>query len=653
VNDRSADDRRLVTVVVGTGPIAGRVVEELRAEFRFVEVVETADPTAAAGLLAGPDRPQVPLVVVTSSVGSVDDTVAVLDRSTVFAAARIALVTDRRVHDDVAGAVDRDRLDAVVAVPWTAGALAGHARSQIARWFREHRPDDPRTGLLVTPEGRPLERPDSEFLREMELDADDVTRQMLASIERVLGPRPRLRLPAGVRITHQDQPVDAVLMVLRGGVALDRATRVGDLRLHHASTGPVVGLLSLAHQRRAFFTARTTTEVEVVHLSIEQLDRSLREDPDLGAALAAVSIRALARRLRRAEQLQVEKIELNRTLDGERQRLREALTALEQARMDLVAQARFATLGELAAGIAHELNNPVAALERAASYLAEDLAQVLATHPQGELADVALRSARDRPPRSTAEERRLRRSLEPVTEDRDLARRLVAAGVSDPDTARQVLAADADLLGLLEAAAGIGGAVRNLELASRRVTDLVSSLRSYARPDGDPLDDVDVHAGLDDTLRLTAYQLRGIDVERRYGELPPLRCHPAQLDQVWTNLLVNAADSLAGSGRITITTDRPDDEHVRVRIVDDGPGIDPEVLPRVFEPRFSTKQGTVRFGLGLGLGIAKRVVDDHGGRLTLTSEPGRTEACVVLPVAGPPDDRRSERTPRGTLEEGT
>lgn len=635
MNDRPADEPRLLTVVVGAGPIADRVVEELRAEFRFVEVVATADPDAATALLGDPDGPQVPLVVITSTVGSIDDAVATLDRSPAYADARVALVTDREVHDDVAGAVDRDRLDAVVAVPWTARALAGHARSQIARWLREHRPEDPRTGLLVTPEGRSLDRPDSEFLREMELDAAEVTRQMLASIEGVLGPRPRLRLPAGVRITHQDQPVDAVLMVLRGSVALDRATRVGDLRLHHASTGPVVGLLSLAHQRRAFFTARTTTEVEVVHLSIEQLDRSLREDRDLGAALAAVSIRALARRLRRAEQLQVEKIELNRTLDEERQRLREALTALEQARMDLVAQARFATLGELAAGIAHELNNPVAALERAASYLAEDLDRVLATHPQGELAAVALRSARDRPSRSTAEERQLRRTLEPVTGDRDLARRLVAAGVTDPDIVRQVLGADAAVLELLEAAAGIGGAVRNLEVASRRITGLVSSLRSYARPDGDPLDDVDVHEGLDDTLRLTAHRLRGIEVERRYGDLPPLRCHPAQLDQVWTNLLVNAADSLDGSGRITIATDVPDDEHVRVRVVDDGPGIDPEVLPRVFEPRFSTKQGTVRFGLGLGLGIAKRIVDDHGGRLTLTSEPGRTEACVLLPVAGP------------------
>jgi two-component system, NtrC family, sensor kinase len=77
---------------------------------------------------------------------------------------------------------------------------------------------------------------------------------------------------------------------------------------------------------------------------------------------------------------------------------------------------------------------------------------------------------------------------------------------------------------------------------------------------------------------------------------------------------------------------------VRVRIIDDGPGIDPEVLPRVFEPRFTTKQGTVRYGLGLGLAIARRIVEQHGGTIALTSEPGRTEASVVLPVAGPPEE---------------
>jgi two-component system, NtrC family, sensor kinase len=276
-------------------------------------------------------------------------------------------------------------------------------------------------------------------------------------------------------------------------------------------------------------------------------------------------------------------------------------------------------------------------LTRSTSYLAEDLERVLATHPQGELGRRALAAAREPTPRSTAEERAERRALEAALGDASTARRLADVGIFDVAEARRLLEHGEGALALVEAVAGIGGAVHNLEVASRRVGELVASLRAYARPDATPVE-VDLHAGLEDTLRLTAHRLRGVEVDRRYGALPPLRGYPGALDQVWTNLLVNAAEELGGSGRIELVTDAPDREHVRVRIIDDGPGIDPEVLPRVFEPRFTTKQGTVRYGLGLGLAIARRIVEQHGGTIALTSEPGRTEASVVLPVAGPPEE---------------
>ncbi len=594
------------------------------------------DVVSALDIAATAPPDTVPLIVISNRLGSVDATTDLLESSPVLQAASTLLITDQAVHEDAAQAIDRDRLDAVVAIPWTTGTLGFHARSQVARWLRDNRPDDARNDVLVDEHDRPLELPDSELLRDLERDPGTVTDRLVAAIERVLGPRPRLRLPPGIRLTHQDAGVNGVLIVLRGSVALDRRTPVGDLRLHHDSTGPVVGLLSLAQQRRAFFTARTTTDVEVVHLSLEQLDRALHAEPLVGGAMAAVSIRALAERLRRAEQLQVQKIELNRELEQERQRLADTVHQLEQARLDLVEQARFATLGELAAGIAHELNNPVAALTRAASYVAEDVTRVVESHPRREAIRQALAASRDRPPRSTADERTLRRQLEGAVGDRELARRLLAAGVTDRDEAARLAAQGEQELELIEAAAGIGTAIRTLDAAAGRIGALVASLRSYARPDGDPVEDVDLHRGLDDTIRLTAHRLRGIEIERRYGALPPVRCHPGQLDQVWTNLLVNAAEELDGDGRSIITTNVPDAATVRVRITDDGPGIEPQVLARVFEPRFTTKQGTVRYGLGLGLAIARRIVEQHEGSIRLDSEPGRTTATVTLPISGPP-----------------
>lgn len=636
----------LCVLIVAPEPLAASIAEEVASGLTDIaEVVCAVDVGAACALVAAhPDR-IVPLVLMTAVPESTDARIAVLDEQAVLRRASVLLLTDRALHDDLSLAVDRDRLHAVITTPGSPGILAWHARAQTVRWLSTHRPTDPRTRVLAAADGRPVAQPESDLLRLLELDTQEVATRLVAGVERVLGSRPRLLLPAGTRLIHEGVDVDAVLVVLRGRVALDHASAAGDLRLHHDSTGSVVGLLSLAQQQRAFFTARATTEVEVVHLSFEQLDRALAVDTSLGAAMAAVSIRALAKRLRRADQLQVEKTQLNHVLERERRQLSEALHLLEQARLELVEQARYATLGEMAAGIAHELNNPVAAMLRATTYVGEDLERVLASHPQGRLASEIFAVERDRTPRSTREERAARRRLEAALGDIGLAQRLFDAGIEDPERAR-ALAADPSTLDLVEAVAGIGSAVRNLEVASRRMCELVTSLRAYARPKGEPVAGIDVHAGLEDTLRLMAHRLHAVEVVRRYGTLPPIRCHPGELEQLWTNLLTNALDALGdnpgGSGRIELITDTPDLRHVRVQIRDNGRGIDPHILPRVFEPRFTTKQGAVRYGLGLGLAIARRIVDAHGGSIDLRSEPGSTLVSVRLPVNGPPDDEDIE-----------
>ncbi len=481
---------------------------------------------------------------------------------------------------------------------------------------------------------RPLAAPASDLLRLLERDAQSITAQFLAGIERALGPCPRLQLPAGTRLIEEGVEVKALFLVLRGRIALEQATADGDLQLHHSSTGSLVGLLSLFQQQEAFFTARATTEIEAVQISFAQLDQALVIDPSLGTALAALSSRALARRLRRADQLQVEKIQLNRSLEQERQRLAEALHQLEAARVELVEQARFATLGELAAGIAHDLNNPVTAMMRAVSFIGEDLERLLRSHPRGPVAGAALTAERERPPRSTSEERAVRRVLEGVLEDSALAQRLVRAGIEDPERARE-LARDPESLDLIESAAGLGASLRNIEVAARRMCELVESLRAYSRPKGEPVADVDLHVGLEDTLRLMGHRLREVQIERHYGSLPRIRCHPGELGQLWTNLLSNALEALPVEGRIELTTDAPDAQHVRVCIQDNGRGIDPAILPRVFEPRFTTKAGSIRYGLGLGLAIARRIIDSHGGTIGLVSAPGRTRVTVTLPVNGP------------------
>lgn len=618
---------QLLILVVGTGaePVAAEIREALP---RTVEVAQAPDAAAALDVVNSRDA-IVPLITLIAGEADVDRALTGLFSDDQMQDTRSIVLTSRAFHDDVADAIDQGRLHTLVMQPAPPGLLGWMVVSQLARWMVDHgmEPVEP-----VPMPGGPRET--SELLHLLEASNEELTARIVSGIDHALTRRPRLRLPAGVRLTRQGEYVDGVYIVISGKVALTRKTPSENLLLHHASTGPVVGLVSLARQERAFFTSTTTTDVEAIHVSTDQLDRALRLDPGVAEGLAAGAIRGFTLRLLRSEELQVERNELNVKLKKEQKRLAKALAQLEAARLELVSQARFATLGELAAGVAHELNNPVAALQGAAANLSDHLATLVRSHPDAAILSGVLAGTLDRPSLSTAEERRIRREIERVTGDPEAAFRLVSAGVVDPAVASRV---DRSTLGIVEAAAMLGTAARSIDVATTRITDLVNSLRSYARPETEVLDDVDVNAGIEDTLHLVAHRLRGIEVVRDYGDIPRIRAHPSRLGQVWTNLIVNAADALAGQGRLEILT-HADGPHVVVDVIDNGPGVDPDVLPRIFEPRFTTKHGTIRYGLGLGLSLASRIVEEAGGTITVDSVPGRTAFTVTLPVAGPPKE---------------
>ncbi|CAM2764117.1 sensor histidine kinase [Actinomyces slackii] len=622
---------RLIAAVVSPVSLGAQAAHEVESAVSAVADVVRMRTLEELLERAG-DLGPVALIVATDEVGSLDDVAAAVDRFPSLVSARLVLLTERTELSDIGRAIDEDLVREVVAVPWTPGAIADRAAAQVRRWIRDNRPDDARRGLLGS--SASLEHSGRSPLLDMLTQPPEVlTRRLIKACEDVLGPRPRLRLPPGVRLTHEGQIVDSVYIIVEGAVALTRDTRVGEVVLHHATTGRVIGLVSLASQGRAFVTATTTTDVDLILLSIEQLDRALHENPATEEVLAALLIGSLTKRLSRSEVLQVEKIELAAALDVEKAQAQAALEALEQARAELLTQERFATLGELAAGIAHELNNPVAALGRAAEHLRSDVSALLASHPHGELIERVGQEARTRPAASTKEERRIRRALEEAVGDRELARRLVSAGVSDPEEAR-ALARQPGRLTEVEHAASIGRNQRNIDLATGRIRGLVSSLNTYVRPEGEMDEDLDVREVLEDSLRLTAHRLRDVEVVRDYEEVPLVRGRAGELAQVWTNIVSNSADALAAGEtaepRVTLRVAAVP-LGVRVEVEDNGPGISPEVLPRIFEPRFTTKHGQVRFGLGLGMGLAKSVVDSHGGTIAVDSRPGCTRVTVTLP----------------------
>jgi signal transduction histidine kinase len=141
--------------------------------------------------------------------------------------------------------------------------------------------------------------------------------------------------------------------------------------------------------------------------------------------------------------------------------------------------------------------------------------------------------------------------------------------------------------------------------------------------------ETDVREGLEDTLTILGHKLKGTSVEREYDDdLPKIWANAGELNQVWTNLIDNAADALGGQGRIAVRAFRGEDG-VTVEILDSGPGIPPEVRDRIFDPFFTTKE--IGEGTGLGLDIVRRVVAGHGGTISVDSKPGQTRFTVRLP----------------------
>jgi signal transduction histidine kinase len=327
------------------------------------------------------------------------------------------------------------------------------------------------------------------------------------------------------------------------------------------------------------------------------------------------------------------------------------ITSREQSRE------RLTSLGTMAAGLAHELNNPAAAARRSAQQLTEALGVLSSTiarfvdagmEREQAAALVALQQqAVERAASATALQ-----ALDAADAEEEVLARLEAIGVPEPWRLAEPLATAgvdqawldrvAELAGPATDAAlqwvaatlAAGRLAVELEESTERMSSLVGAVKSYAYMDRGELVEVDLHEGLETTLKVLGYKLKHTEIQvvREYDRtLPHLTVRGSELNQVWTNLLDNAIDALGQSGTIAIAT-RADGECAVVEIADDGPGVAQDVLPRIFDPFFTTKE--VGYGTGLGLATARRiVVDRHDGSLTLDSQPGRTVFRVRLPFS--------------------
>lgn len=349
---------------------------------------------------------------------------------------------------------------------------------------------------------------------------------------------------------------------------------------------------------------------------------------------------------------------LHECRDFERQVFRLMQQRVRGVESFLRGREKMAALGTLSAGLAHELNNPAAALVRSLSEVVPTIRELEKMNllygqtnaTEAETADwqqvrdagydTILKGGADAVTLSDREEELLD-WLEDygVTQAWKLAEPLALAGIDIPTLERLMapwrdnptqlrdmgirwLALSFEMMSMIQS--GRSGA--------ERIATLVKSMKSYSYMDQGAQQMVDLHQGLEDTLRLFAFKLKqGIKVERDYdATLPQLMAHGSELNQVWTNLIDNAIDAMGDKGTLTLRTCHFQGD-ARVEIIDTGPGIPPEIKSRIYEPFFTTKG--VGKGSGLGLETVLRIVENrHHGTISMKSAPGHTCFAVCLPL---------------------
>ncbi|HLF28401.1 MAG TPA: ATP-binding protein [Anaerolineae bacterium] len=455
-----------------------------------------------------------------------------------------------------------------------------------------------------------------EFLRQLPLFAS----LSEADLEWLFHNAEPITIGTGETLIEEGGPGDSLYIVVDGEFEITKRSGQHDIAVALRAPGEVIGEMALLDHAPRSATVRALRDSQLLKIHDDTFHQLLANSPT--AALAI--LHTVVARLRQ-----------NEALLHEREKL--------------------AGLGTLAAGLAHELNNPAAASRRAALQLREALVewervtlelnacsfnphQAATVHDlRDEIVkrattpvqlDPLARSDREGDVQGWLEDQ----AIEPAWE---LAPTLVSFGweIDSLDQLTGQFSREhwAAITRWLAAGGSVYMLLDEVSKSAERISEIVKAVKSYAYLDQAPIQEVDVHEGLENTLVILRHKLKpGIQLTREYAtDLPHIEAYASELNQVWTNIIDNAIDAMNGQGELLIRTYRKDGQVV-VELADNGPGIPPEIQSRVFEPFFTTKPPGV--GTGLGLNIAYNIVQTHLGQIKVTSRPGETCFQVTLPI---------------------
>lgn len=426
-------------------------------------------------------------------------------------------------------------------------------------------------------------------------------------------------LPAGETFVRQGDPADWMIVFLEG-LFQWRGEFGGDTVSIPAHAGEVSGVFPFSRMKRFTVTGRAVTNGRLLKFSAALLPELIQKMPELTTRLVAMMS----------------------------DRIREG-TRIEQQRERLV------SLGKLAAGLAHELNNPASAAQRASDGMRQTLAKMRSANAklwrtplqESERAQIEALEAsllQSATPSGGLALNDLEEQLDSILRSHgvsnswELSATLAEGGMSADSLVSLLKDLDAETariaLTRIAAARELSILLTTVERGTTRISDLIRTVKEYTRMDQAPVQDVDIVRSLETTLDALAHLLQpGITVRRAYPPTPLfVNTVGNELNQVFTNIIENAIEAMLGQGELRLRAFR-EDRYVVVEIGDTGPGIPSEIEHHIFDPFFTTKG--IGEGTGLGLNTVQTVVRKHGGSIQVSSRPGDTRFQVWLPSADP------------------
>lgn len=309
-------------------------------------------------------------------------------------------------------------------------------------------------------------------------------------------------------------------------------------------------------------------------------------------------------------ELKAANLSLEHRVEERTRELSEALQHLKESESQLIQSEKMSSLGQMVAGVAHEINTPLAYVKNSLGTVADRLPDL------GKV----------------------------ITESEQLLAMLQAGGNANAEIlSRQFALVSAHIARLKQQRVmdGLTGLVKDGLYGTGQMAEIVGNLKDFSRLDRSKVTGFNLNEGLNSTLLLAKHLLKSVSVDKHFGDIPTIICSPSQINQVFLNLITNAAQAMDDrQGTLTLVT-RNDDAGVAVEIADNGKGIPPEVLPKIFDPFFSTKE--IGKGTGLGLSISYKIIEQHGGRITVESQPGiGTKFTVWLPLKPPVESALSD-----------